>query len=272
MRPSQFTIPAITGALGLALGLALAPSAQEPDAGGDSGASARKFMGGNTADSRGRAAEADRETAVRTRVRDRREDKKPKEPRISIPLKSVVQILKEKEFDYFSKFDDLHYNMGKALVLLGASEREQQEVMALLKEAKSDILAAEKTHLKLGDVTEDVIHVDMSGMRGPAEGVANQVKAGIRATLPADLAEGLVSAINWEKYYPVDEQSFTRLEITRGPSGRLIARERSGGGGSGSAVDSEFNDDGTPLPADRIFKDRWKSLLHGVTILPKDDE
>lgn len=272
MKPTQILLPAATGILGLLLGLALAPTLRKPGNEMVSTSSAGLPKTAKSTDVSTTISQEDGKTKVRPRARERVEDKKPKEPRVSIPLKSVVQILKDKEFDYFSDFDRLDYNMEKALVLLGATESEQEEIKALLKKSESEILAAEKTHVKLGEVTSDLIWMDMSGMRGSAEDIAERTKDGIRATLPADLAEGLISAINWGKYYPVDEKSFTRLEITRDRSGRLMAWEREGGGGTGRHVDPEFKDDGTPLPAERIFEDRWKPFLKGVTILPKDEE
>ncbi|MBC8127342.1 MAG: hypothetical protein H8M99_09410, partial [Gloeobacteraceae cyanobacterium ES-bin-144] len=62
------------------------------------------------------------------------------------------------------------------------------------------------------------------------------------------------------------------LEITRGVKGKVTAWENSDGGGTGRGIDDEFKDDGTPLPADRIFEDRWKPFLKGVTILPKEHD
>ena len=271
MKPSQFTIPVVTGALGLALGLALPSSFRKPEGAAISESSARKLKSGNHADAGSAPAEVGAKTAVRTRARDRGEDKKPKEPRVSIPLKTLVQILKNNDFSYTSEFDSLDHAMGKALVLLGATETEQDNIKKVIQTSKSEILAAEKTHVKLGEVSSDLIQMDMSGMRGPAEEIAGRTKDGIRAALPADLAEGLISAINWKKYYPVDDKSFTRLEITRGRSGKLTAWERSSNGGMGHSLDAEFQDDGTPLPAERIFNDRWKPFLKGVTILPKDE-
>lgn len=260
----------LTGAIGLALGLALAPGFRTEDA-KTSESPGRKFNNGNAAEAASTDTEVDAKTTVRSRPRDREEAQKNREPRVSIPLKSIVGILK-KEFNYSSDFDSLENSMEKALVLLGATPVEKEEVLKLVKTSESEIFAAEKNHMKLGEVTTDLIKIDMSGMRGPAEEIAGRTKDGIRATLPADLAEGLISAIKWEEYYPTDEKSFTQLKITRGRSDRLTAWEMQGGGGMGSGLDHEFKDDGTPLPAEKIFKDRWKPFLKGVTILPKDEE
>ena len=217
-------------------------------------------------------AEVGAKTAIRTRARDRGEDKKPKEPRVSIPLKTVVQILKDKDFSYTSEFDSLNYSMEKALVLLGATETEQENIKELIQTSKSEILAAEKNHVKLGEVTSDLIQMDMSG-HARACGRNRRPDQGRHPGRPAGGSGGRthLPPSTGRIYYPVDDKSFTRLEITRGRSGKLTAWERSANGGTGRGVEPEFKDDGTPLPAERIFEDRWKPFLKGVTILPKDE-
>lgn len=271
MKSPQFLMHLLTGAIGLALGLTLAANfrsgaANIPDA------PAGNFTKESTAEIGRADTESETKIPTRTRARERKEEPKSSEPRVSIPLKNVVEILKEKDFNYSSDFNRLDYSMKKALVLLGATPVEQEEVLKLVKTSESEILAAEKNHMKLGEVTADLIKMDKSGMRGPADEIAGRTKDGIRATLPADLAEGLISAINWEEYYPTDDESSTQLKITRGRKGKLTAWEMQGGGGTGSGLDAEFEDDGTPLPAEKIFDDRWKPFLKGVTLLPKDDE
>lgn len=209
---------------------------------------------------------------ARTRVaRDRTEDAKPREPRVSLPISTVVKILKDGSLQY-AEFDSLTYRLREALTLLGATKAENEQVMSLAEKAKTEILAKEKSHLRLAETSDNMIRFDMSGMREPVEKIASRLKDDIRMTLPADMAEGLVSAINWKKFYATDDESATRLEITRGRNGKLTAWEKSGSGGTGRSVDAKHSDDGTPLPADQIFPDRWKPFLQGVTILPKDDE
>ena len=272
MKPSQIILPAVTGIMGLGLGLALAPSLRKPGTGIVATSPAGSLKSSYSTNAGDAANDEGGKSAPRTRARDRSEDKKPKEQRVSIPLKTLVRILKDGDFKHASNFNSLQYSMEKALTLLGATESEREDIKDLVNKSKSEILAAEKNHLKLGEVTTDLIRMDMSGMRDPAEEISARTKDGMRAALPADLAEGLISAINWEKYYPVDDKSFTRLEITRNLSGKLTVWERSSDGGMGHQVNAEFKDDGTPLPAELLFGDRWKPFLKGVTILPKDEE
>lgn len=268
MKPTQVLLPAATGIFGVLLGLYLAPTLQKtedkihPTAAAGPSQSAKSFD----------PTQDDPKTNSRTRARERVEDKKPKEPRVSIPLKTLVEGLRENAFSYSFDFTGLEFCMGRALGLIGTTEGEQEKLKALVRKSKSEMLEAEKSHVKLGEVTADTIRLDMSAMRGPADEIAGRTKDGIRDTLPLDLAEALISAINWDGYYPTDEKSYTRLEITRKPSGKLIAWEKDGTGGTGTPVSDEFKDDGTPLPADQIFPDRWKPFLKGVTILPKDEQ
>lgn len=272
MKPSQYTLAAVTGILGLALGLALAPSVNSPENKIAPESSIGHLKSNSSTDTGNTASTEGGKTTTRTRTKDRGEDRKPKEQRVSIPLKTLVSVLKDGDFKYSSNFNRLNFSMEKALTLLGATEGERKEIADLVKKSESDILAAEKTHIKLGEVTADLIRMDMSGMRGPAEEIARRTQDGMRMALPADLAESIISAIKWEDYYPVDEKSFTRLEITRGRAGKLTVWEKIDNGGMGHQADAEFKDDGTPLPAERIFHNRWKPFLKGVTILPKDEE
>jgi len=272
MKPANLLLPAATGILGLFLGLTLAPTVRKP--GGEFVATTAPSFpkSSKAADSNIASGPDDGKTNLRTRAHERVENKKPKEPRVSIPLRTLVDGVRKNAFSSCSGFDRLEYAMERALSLMGATDREKEELKTLVKNSESEMLAAEKTHIKLGAVTSDKIQMDMSAMRGPAGEIAGRTKDGIRAALPPDLAEALISAINWDDYYPTDEKSFTFLEITRKPSGKLIAWERQDSGGTGYGVNEEFKDDGTFLPADRIFPDRWKPFLKGVTILPKDEE
>jgi hypothetical protein len=275
MKPILVSIALVSLVLGFALGRISAPTDSGRGESETPGSTRGKPDGSETADGdtpSGEVHPGHGKRPGRTRAaRDRAEDSKPKEPRVSIPLAAVVRILKEQELKY-ADFKGLDRPMEKALTLLGATETEREAVNALVTSAETEMFAEEKKHLRLGEVSGDQIQLDMRGMKGPAEAIAARMKEGIRAALPADMAEALISAINWQEYYPVDDKSFARLEVTRGRGGRLTAWERTEHHGTGRGLDAEFGDDGTPLPADRIFEDRWKPFLKGVTILPKDEE
>jgi len=180
--------------------------------------------------------------------------------------------MKRGTLQYSSEFDSLEHALPNALTLLGANEREHEEVMKLVKASEAEILSAEQTHLKIMEANAEGIKFDMSGMRGPVEKIISSTKDGIRNCLAPDLAETLIESINWDEYYPSKPESFVRLEITRDRKGRLTAWEKSGGGGTGNGIDEAFKDDGTHLPAEEIFDDRWKPHLKGVMILPNDEE
>lgn len=269
MKFTPFILPAVTGILGLALGLALAPSASNPVSQALAATSAGFPKNTQSTDAGAAAGQDDGKINVRTRARERIEDKKPKEPSVSIPRRSLVENLKKGELGHSSQFDCLQDCMGKTLNLLGATEREQEDIKNLIQKSKSGILTAEQNHLRLGEVTANEIHMDTSGMRAPVNEIIGQTKDGIRAVLPDDVAETLIESIDWDRYYPIDD--YASLEITRS-RGQLMAVEKTSQRSIGRMMNRKFKDDGTPLPADQIFGERWKSLLKGVTILPKEEE
>ena len=103
--------------------------------------------------------------------------------------------------------------------------------------------------------------------------LAPKIQEGIRASLRADLADVLISSTKWDQLYPTGGNSFPTFTITRSLTGRMTAWVRQFSGGRGSSVGQEFPEDGTPIPADQVFKDeRWNSFLKGLTLLPKDEE
>lgn len=263
MKSPQLLMHLLTGAIGLALGLTLAPKFRSEDA-NISEASAGNFTNQSTAQIGRSGTEAETKIPIRTRARERKEEPKSSEPHISMPLKNVVQRLKP--YGRLSDLDDLE----KALVLLGATEMEQEQILKLVEASKSEVLAAEKTHTKLAKVSDDLITFDTSGVSGPALEIANRTKDGIRASLSADQAEVLISAIDWEQTFPTSGEPIT-LSINRREEygGILMMSQMQGSKGFSSGLGAEFVDDGRPLPAEKIFGDQWKPFLNGVTILPK---
>lgn len=272
MKFTSFLLPATTLVIGLVIGMKLSPSLHDSMVKDVALTSASRGHGSKVMNVDDGTANGSGRPVTKTRVQERVAESAPKEVRVAIPLATMVDFLKKENFDYSSEFDDLGRSIPKALILLGATAREKEEMETILKKAEADMLAAEKIHAKLGDVTPQRIQIDLSAMRGSAEANARQIQDGIRSTLPADLAEGMISAIHWEKFYSTEKESSPYLEITRELKGKMTAWQKTNKGGSGSSIDAEFKDDGTPLPADRIFTDRWQPLLKGVTILPKDDE
>jgi hypothetical protein len=218
--------------------------------------------------------DASEETTVRTRVAKRDEKKKTSEPRISLPLATVTEMIREKSKGNF-EFRHLQKEMENSLTLLGASEREKNDVFELLNKTESEIEAEEKKLLKVVQTNSSEIHLDNRAMETFSKTIAPKIQEGIRASLPADLADVLISSTQWDKLYPTGEEHLSIFTITRKSSGRISAvfSPPSRSTSMAMEVDSKFKDDGTPVPADEAFQgEHWKHYLKGLTLLPKDEE
>lgn len=171
-------------------------------------------------------------------------------------------------------FRHLEVAVGPALKTLGASPTETEEIKELIQKSKDEVYTAEKTYLKLGLVAPDRIEIDASGVREPVSAIIGRLKDGIYSSLRPEAAEIIISAIKWERYYRMDEKDLvTSLEMIRKPSGELTAWARTSSAGTGGGVvKNKFPDDGTPLPADEIFGERWRPYLKGLTIVHKDEK
>lgn len=213
--------------------------------------------------------EDDAETATRTRAGKREDKKKPAEARISVPVSSLMKTIKGLQFnsDIMANFNGI----DRAFPFLGATEAEEAEIKASLKRAKDELQAAEKRLVKVVQTDQTEIRMDNSAMRDIADSISQRLQTDIRSNLPGDTAEILISSINWEQFYPTDEKNFPTLSIIRQTSSRMAAMEMIGGGGHGGQVHN-FADDGTPIPADQVFDDRWKPLLKGLTLLPQNEK
>ncbi|MES2923532.1 MAG: hypothetical protein V4819_18395 [Verrucomicrobiota bacterium] len=272
MRLSQFSIISVAVLVGLVLGLILAPSLRQTGP-----AIASPPQGKSAATNRTSAiTDAPGNSPSRIRVKDREPAKKPDEPRISIPVKSAVALLREGHLGSVD-FKVLEHVVGRPLEALGASKTESEEVRELIKKSKDEVNAAEKTHFKLGLVTPNHIEIDASGIREPISAIIGRLQNGIHATLDPQTAEVLVSVINWEKYYPTDRKVVASLEIKRNRAGELTAWEQASNDemdewSTGQRIDKKFPDDGTPLPADQFFSERWRPYLKGLTLVPKDEK
>lgn len=267
MRLSQISI--ISGAVisGVVFGLILAPSLRKTGP-VDFQASPRRSAAADPRTSG--IMDASANSPARTRLKDRESAKKADEPRISIPVKTVVGLLHDGSLSG-SDFKRLEKSVGLALETLGASQTESDEIKDLIKKSKDEINAAEKTHFKVGLVTPDHIEIDTSGIREPVSAIIGRLQNDIRATLSSEAAEVLISAIDWKFYYRIDENALiTSLEIDRNEAGELMAQVKTGGGCTGWPVNKKFPDDGSPLPADQVFPELWRPYLRGLTIVPKN--
>ena len=188
------------------------------------------------------------------------------------PADHIAGMIREKSQGDFD-FQNLQDEMKNSLTLLGASEWEKNDVLELLKNIGSEIFAEEKKLIKPVQASDSEIHLDNRAMEAFSKTIAPKIQEGIRASLPADLADILISSTQWDKLYPTGEKSFSVLTIIRKSNGGIFASFRQPNSSMSVVVDSKFKDDGTPIPADELFPgDHWKPLLKGLTLLPKDAE
>lgn len=200
-----------------------------------------------------------------------RDERKQSGPRMSIPLATISEVIRQQQVS--TSFNWLDFGVEKSLTLLGASEEEKKDVLDHLRRLATEILEEEKKHLEIiqNDPTE--IRVDNRSMEPFARAIIRQAQDGIRARLPGDMAEVLVTSIDWDKYYPTDDKSIPSLTVARDRHGKLQAWIKTESGGSAFDMDSKYLDDGTPIPADEIFPEgRWKPFLKGLTLLPRNGE
>lgn len=215
-------------------------------------------------------------------VRDTRPAReKPAGPRVTVPIDKVVAILKAKE-PKLANFSDLQTNMESALDLLGVTDREREDVRALVTKAKDEILASEKKLLKPEKVSPSEVRLDLTPMAAASQDIAARLQQGLGTVLPSDLADALIQSVEWDKFYfNSEEHRSNSFKILRDKQGKLNAGMTYHGGGVGFGLDpNEFPDNGSALPADKAFgmldllggpNTRWPDLLGGVTIVPQDE-
>lgn len=266
MKSRQIRITAATAIVSFVLGIAFASSWRKPDAGSVAGN--RQTKPGDRSPSANLPDNAE-EIPGRTRVGKREEKKKPSEPRISVPLSLVAKSLKGQHIDpnIMAPFNGI----DKALPILGATEAQETEIKNSLRKAKDEILVAEKTQIKVIQADDTQIRLDNSAMKSLADSVTRRFQDDIRATLPSDTAELMISSIDWDRFYPTDEKSYPRLHIVRSTSGQMSGWVTIVDSSFGNPVHG-FGDDGTPIPADQVFDDRWKPFLKGLTLLPQNEK
>jgi hypothetical protein len=268
MKSRQQWITAGTAVVSFALGAVLAPTLRKSV---NISASESQVTRSSARPPSESQADNPKEGTPRPRLGNREEKKKNTEPRISIPLASVAKVIREQR--YSSHFSRLDYQMARALPLLGATEQETSDIKTLLKQAESDIYAAEKTHLKAIQTDASQIQLDNSSMKSVSKVIAQKTQDGIRSSLPPDLAEVLISSVDWNEIYPTDEKSYPTLTITRSTSGKMTVWIRDSDSGTGYPIDPKFADDGTAIPADEALPDdRWRPFLKGLTLLPQNEK
>jgi hypothetical protein len=259
-----------TAIVSFALGWALTPKSSPSQ--GETANSSRATKNSHSISSSNEAGGL-KETIGRTQVAKRDENKKPSEPRISLPTTTIANIIRGEKIRHSHDFEDFQHEMEQSLTLLGTSEREKNDVLNLLKKTESEIHAEEQKRLKAVQTEDTEIRLDNRAMEAFAKTIAPKIQEGIRASLPADLADVLISSSHWDQLYPTGENSFPTFTIARDSKGNMMAKVQQGSRGAGRSLGSESLGDSTPIPADQVFhEEHWKPFLKGLTLLPKDEE
>ncbi|RYD20064.1 MAG: hypothetical protein EOP88_16525 [Verrucomicrobiaceae bacterium] len=268
MKARQTWITVGTAVVSFALGIMAAPSLRKPE--GHVAPQIRQTKSTSPAPSPERTEDPDT-AGTRSGSADRGGRKQSSGPRMSIPLTTISEVIRQQQVS--TSFNWLDFGVEKSLTLLGATEEEKKDVLDHLSRLEAEILEEEKKHLKMIQTDPTEIRVDNRSMEEFARAITRQAQDGIRARLPGDMAEVLVTSIDWDKYYPTDDKSIPSLTIVRNQEGKLQAWIRTEAGGGAFNLDSKYPDDGTPIPADEIFPEgRWKPFLKGLTLLPRNGE
>lgn len=196
---------------------------------------------------------------------------KTKEPRISVPLSAASKLLKEKLQS--NTFGNARNNRDAALddslTLLDVTDTEREGVKAAVKGLTDRLSEAELRHVKIKDRSEGQISLDLSEV--PADAILTETREQLRAILPDDRGQALDEAFPWDRFYFEDSSRALRFNVVR-EGGKLTAWTSRGNGASGHGLnESNYKDDGTPIPADKIFGERWARVLKDMTLLPVDE-
>lgn len=192
--------------------------------------------------------------------------------------------------------------LDESLILMGATKEQRAKIKEIFMVSQQNILELEKSHIRVGEATANSIRLDKSGMTEPINQLIAGMQDEIRGVLAGQAAQVLITALDMEnQYYPTTGQAGSeQLVIERskglgslvamqgielpeqfkelqekhfGNGGTLMAFHVSHGSKSGSSLNpEEYKDDGTPIPADKVFDKKWSSQLKGRTLLPKDQE
>ena len=204
------------------------------------------------------------------RERPQRSSPKPRELRVSIPIKSVIEILQKGQFSY-GDFEKMERLMNEALTLLGATEGEREKIFGLLGRTKWELYAAERQNLKA--IVSDVgVTFEMESMYSAAATIVERMQQDMRTVLPSDLAEALITSINWQRFY------YNSSSALKAPELRIVLRSDglvtsiTSPGDTRFARVSGYPDDGSAIPAAEVFPERWVPFLSGVSLVPVIEE
>ncbi len=200
----------------------------------------------------------------------RRPTETKNEARVSIPLRTIVGILKEGQAS--SDFEDINRKMPDALTFLGASESERQAALDVMTKAKEEMYAEERENLKIVKADDAEVIIDHGGMQEPALRVAEHTREQLRRSLPNDTATALIDSIPWDRFYSdLAGSATTRFRIVRDAQGFLAATVSTANHSFSSRLSADkFPDDGNPIPADDLFGSRWGPFMKGRSLVPAE--
>jgi len=161
-----------------------------------------------------------------------------------------------------------------ALEMLGASESDRRNAMAVMKEARESLRQAEPrmVTVKKSATVPDMITLDRSAMTGVAKGVAEKTKTGLEQALPPEVSRVVLEGISWNTFYMNPRMPEVTLKLEGGNDGRMSTRIYNGymEDVGFSRTDVPKNPDGS-YPAEKLFPE-WKEQVAGLKLIPTEGE
>jgi len=209
--------------------------------------------------------------------------RKAHEPRVSIPLAKLAPVLKSDLKRVLrvglGRVEFSGREVANALDLLNASDEEKEQVKAIVDRTNDQLWEAEKKSIKVVKAGPEDVKLSVAGFHAESKPVLEQARQELLFAMPDARGQALADAIPWDQSVfnrfggtnADDSEAIISFEIVRSKGG-LVAWTHAGSGGAGGGLSgSEYPDDGTPIPADKVFESTWKPWLTGVTLLPVDE-
>lgn len=205
--------------------------------------------------------------------------------RISIPLEEIAKILKAnaRQAVVFSP-GNAGYDQKKveeALLLLGATQAEREEILGIFDRSAEEIRKAETAHLRLSKVTPTEIELDTTQLRAPVAEILDRMKNQLGTALPDARGEALVNSVPWDLAYPTQRRWTDspdappepyHLKIVRYNEECLLGACGTSCSWNASPIPEKFKDNGEPIPVSEIFGEAMKPFTQGVSLLPIDKD
>jgi len=212
--------------------------------------------------------------------------KRPLEPRVSVPLDKVAKVLQDDLLYSFNTYDGRPgfdtKSIDQALVLMDASDREKDDIHATFDTLGKKLWEAEKGSIKVRKSGQDGVELSLTGFVEASKPILDSARQDLKSAMPGPRGEILANALPWSKirFGSSDDDDDDSGKTPRDMSiGFQIVRDKDGirawlrvaGGSTGSLPQpGGYKDDGTPIPADKVFDPIWQPWLSGVTLLPID--